>query len=121
MSNAKVERHKYEKYNRKKIELKRKIKNVVVGISVTLIIVAMLGVMGYQIYDEYIKYDTIAKIDLSAMVEAMGKVESASTEEEKDTESATVETDKESDEEDVEVDNGKSEEQSKDVGKSDKK
>ena len=54
MSNAKVERRKYEKYNRKKIEFKRKVKNIVVGISVTLIIVAMLGVMGYQIYDEYI-------------------------------------------------------------------
>ena len=83
MSNEKVLRRKQEKYNRKRNEVKRKIKDVIVGVSVALIIVAMLGVMGYQIFDDYIKYDTIQKIDLTAMVEAMGKVESASVEEEK--------------------------------------
>ena len=83
MSNAKVERRKQEKYNRKRNEVKRKIKDGIVGVAVALIIVAMLGVMGYQIFEDYIKYDTIQEIDLTAMVEAMGKVESASVEEEK--------------------------------------
>ena len=94
MSNEKVLRRKQEKYNRKRNEVKRKIKDVVVGVSVALIIVAMLGVMGYQIFEDYIKYDTIQKIDLTAMVEAMGKVESASVEEES-TEDAEVTTEDE--------------------------
>ena len=55
MSNAKVERRKQEKYNRKRNEVKRKIKDGIVGVAVALIIVAMLGVMGYQIFEDYIK------------------------------------------------------------------
>ena len=112
MSNEKVLRRKQEKYNRKRNEVKRKIKDVVVGVSVALIIVAMLGLMGYQIFEDYIKYDTIQKIDLTAMVEAMGKVESASVEEEK-TEDAEVTTEDEHDHEE------ESKEESKEDSKKD--
>ncbi len=108
MSNEKVLRRKQEKYNRKRNEVKRKIKDAIVGVSVALIIVAMLGVMGYQIFDDYIKYDTIQKIDLTAMVEAMGKVESASVEEEK-VEDAEVTTEDEHDHDHEEAEDSKKE------------
>ena len=119
MSNAKVERRKHEKYNRKKIEAKRKIKDGIVGVSVALIILAMIGVMFYQIFDDYIKYDTIQEIDLTAMVEALGKVESASVEEDT-TEDAEVEVEDQDDKDEESDKEDKSEDDKDDSEKEDK-
>ena len=88
MSNEKVERRKQERYNRKKNETKRKIKDAVVGTAVALIILAIVGVMAHEIFEDYIKYDTIKNININDMVEALGRVQTASTEEEEKEETA---------------------------------
>ena len=92
MSNAKVERRKQEKYNRKKNELKRKIKAVIVGTVVTLIVAAIGILIGRQIWNDYFKYDSIAKINVQEMYSALSNVENANVADEQSTKEVTEET-----------------------------
>ena len=84
MSKAKVERRKQEKYNRKKNELKRKIKAVVVTIAMIVVVAAIGALIGYQVYSDYFKYDTIADINIADMYTALTDVQTANVADKKE-------------------------------------
>lgn len=57
MSQEKVDRRKYEKYHRKEIERKKRIKTVVTCVAAALIVGAIVGVpLGIKIYKEQPKF-----------------------------------------------------------------
>ena len=93
MSNAKVERHKQERYNRKKNEKKRKIKAFFVGAAITVILAAIAFVIGLQIYNDYFKYDAIADINISDMYTALTDVQTANVADKEETEEVAEEAD----------------------------
>ena len=49
MSQAKVDKHKQEKYNRKKIVKKRNFKKIAAYVVATLIAIAFIGYIGYSV------------------------------------------------------------------------
>ena len=82
MSNAKVERRKQEKYNRKKIEAKKRLKAVIVTIVTSLILAGIIFIVARQIDQDYFKYDRIANIDVNEMYSALSNVQTANVVEE---------------------------------------
>lgn len=77
MSQAKVERYKQEKANRKKIVAKERMKRriaSVVGWVVVLAIVAWAGVSGYNIYENS-RPEQNYMVDISAISDYLGTLD----------------------------------------------
>ena len=70
MSQEKVNRYKEEKANRKEILAKEKRKNTMVKIGAAVVALALVGWLGYSVYDMATRPDTSAvEIDASALDE----------------------------------------------------
>lgn len=75
MSQEKVNRYKEEKANRKEIMAKEKRKNTMMKICAGVIALALVGWLGYSVYDMATRPDTSAvKIDASALDEYLDSV-----------------------------------------------
>lgn len=75
MSQAKVDRYKNEKANRKKIMKQTKIKKVILSVVGTVVCVVAIGWVGYSGYNYFAKPDasnpTQTEVDMSAINDYM--------------------------------------------------
>lgn len=86
MSQAKVDRYKEEKANRKKIMKKEKIKRTVTAVCSTVVCIAVIGWVGYSAYGYFQsskeENPTKTEIDLSALSDYMSTLYADDTAEE---------------------------------------
>ncbi|MCR5609783.1 MAG: hypothetical protein K6G26_12050 [Lachnospiraceae bacterium] len=82
MSNKKVEDYKKQKYNRKKIQTRKKVGSVLNMAAFIAFCVGVVVLISCKIYDDYFKEKMIADIDVQNLYTAVTDVLSANTEEE---------------------------------------
>lgn len=86
MSQAKVDRYKQEKANRKKIMRREKIKHSIATVCGTVVCIAVIGWVGYSAYGYFRSQDektpTQTEVDLSALDDYMSSLQTTDSAEE---------------------------------------